>query len=177
MVEDMSSLVLVEGESDEGFIKGLAERLSLRIKILKMRGNRPNKAVRLIKAVLESQSFSKAIILKDQHSYPEELIQEKLLQIREEISKTIKTDRKVFVHGIIVKKAIEAWILAGLGVNNPENIDDPDKYLDEILRRRRRGIYIKSCEKAKHLAMEIDLYQAMKHSNQLKEFIDFLHDP
>ena len=173
----MSSLVLVEGESDEGFIKGLAERLSLKIKILRMRGNRPDKAVRLIKAVLESQSFSKAIILKDQHGYPEELIQEKLLQIGEEISKTIKTDKKCCIHGIIVKKAIEAWILAGLGVNNPENIDDPDEYLNEILRRRGRGFYIKNREKAKRLAMEIDLNQAIKHSNQLREFIDFLRDP
>ena len=173
----MSSLVLVEGESDEGFVQGLAKRLGLEIKILKMRGNRPDKAVRLIKAVLESQSFSKAIILKDQHSYPEELIQEKLLQIREEISKTIKTDKKCCIHGIIVKKAIEAWILAGLGVNNPENIDDPDEYLNEILRRRGRGVYIKNREKAKRLAMEIDLNQAIKHSNQLREFIDFLRDP
>jgi len=166
----MTCLVVVEGESDKGFVEGLAEKLSLEVRVLKMRGNRPNKAIRIVKAALAAQNYSKVIVLKDQHESGEEAVREKLQVI-------VTGIQHKHVHAIIVKRAIEAWILAGMDIHSAESIEKPDDYLDTILKQRGRGNYIKSSEKARQLAKEIDLQVAQKLSPTLKEFIGSLRDP
>jgi len=166
----MTCLVVVEGESDRGFVKGLAERLGLKVEVLKMRGNRPDKAVRLVKAALEAQNYSKVIVLKDQHESREEAVREKLQKIKNGV-------RDKRVHAIMVKRAVEAWMLAGMGERSAESIEKPDDYLDTVLKQRGKGSYIKSFEKARQLVEEIDLQVAQKLSHTLREFIDRLRDP
>lgn len=77
---------------------------------------------------------------------------------------------------IVVRKAIEAWILAGMGIPNAEDIDDPDKYLDNILRREGK-IYVKSFSAARKLVDEMNLQQATQNSRSLSQFIKALRDP
>jgi hypothetical protein len=55
------SLVIVEGLTDKGFIEGIAEKLQTRCKVQPMRGNKPDKVSRLLKAF--AGEFDKAIIL------------------------------------------------------------------------------------------------------------------
>jgi len=166
----MTCLVVVEGESDEGFVIGLAERLGLKVRVLKMRGNRPDKAIRIVKAALAAQNYSKVIVLKDQHESSEEAVREKLQVI-------VTGIQHKHVHAIIVKRAIAAWILAGMDIHNAESIKKPDDYLNTILKQRGRGNYIKSFQKARQLVKEIDLQVAQKLSSTLREFVDRLRDP
>jgi hypothetical protein len=67
-------------------------------------------------------------------------------------------DAEVGVHPlvIVVKRSIESWILAGLCVNNPENIEDPEEELKKLMQKMGR-YFIKSPEVYKRLAKEVDL--------------------
>lgn len=60
-----SFLIIVEGLTDKGFIEGIAEKLRIPCKVHPIRGNRPDKVRRLLKAL--AREFSKSIILKDLH--------------------------------------------------------------------------------------------------------------
>jgi len=166
----MEHLVVVEGESDKGFVYGLAERLGVKVKVLKMRGNRPDKVVRIVRAELANQKYSKVIVLKDQHDTSEDVVRRKL----QEIKAQIKGHR---IHTIMVRRAIEAWMLAGMGISNAESIEKPDEYLNILFRREGRGGYVKSFQKAKQLAKKIKLQEAKNYSPTLKQFIDTLQDP
>jgi len=166
----MTCLVVAEGESDEGFVKGLAKKLGVEVKVLKTRGNRPDKAIRTVKAALAAQDYSKVVVLKDQHESSEEAVRKKLQII-------IAGVQHKHVYAVIVKRAVEAWILAGMGIHGAESIEKPDDYLDTVLKQRGRGSYIKSFEKTRQLAEEIDLQVAQKLSPTLREFIDRLRDP
>ena len=166
----MTYLVVVEGESDEGFVHGLAEVLGVKVKVLKMRGNRPDKAIRLVRAELVNQSYSKVVVLKDQHKSREDTVLKKL----QEIEAGIRHPR---TYTIMVRRAVEAWILAGMNISNAESIDKPDDYLDTMLRREGKGGYVKSFWKAKQLAKEINLQAAQNHSPTLRQFINALQDP
>ena len=95
----MKTLILVEGISDKHFLKGLAEKLKTNIKIQIMRGNRPNKAIRLVKSILKTQPYNKVIILKDLHRYTEEKVKKQIRKIENAIEKLGFTAK-----GIIVKK-------------------------------------------------------------------------
>lgn len=57
-------LVVVEGESDRGVVSAIAGKLGVAVRIIKMRGNRLDKAVRLIR---QYSDYDKAIVLKDLH--------------------------------------------------------------------------------------------------------------
>ena len=113
----MVCLVLVEGVSDEGVVQGLAERLGVRARTLRMRGNRPKKAIRIVNAELTSQNYSKVIVIKDQHSNSEDMVREKLRKIAAGI-------QHCRTYTVMVSKAVEAWILAGIGINNAESIEN-----------------------------------------------------
>ena len=64
----MTCLVLVEGELDESFVHGLAEGLGVKVRILRMIDNRPERVARIIEAGLASRNYSKVIVLKDRRS-------------------------------------------------------------------------------------------------------------
>jgi len=165
----MQHLILVEGPSDKGAIQKITEKLNAKAKILLMEGNRPKKAIRLIRAELARKAYSKIIILKDLHKSTEKTIKEK-------ISKIIKNINHKNIHGVIVKRSIESWLLAGMGIKNPENILDPEEHLDNILRRKGK-IYIKSPITTKKLANNINLQQAIQNSKTLKQFTEIIKDP
>ena len=157
----MTCLVVVVGESDEGFVYGLAKVLGVKVKVLKMRSNRPNKAIRLVRAELVNRSYSKVVVLKDQHRSREDAVLKKLQEIEARI-------RHPRIYTIMVRRAVEAWILAGMNVSNAESIDEPDAYLDIMLRREGKGSYVKSFWKAKQLAKETGSKQHKTiHSHQV----------
>ncbi|MCS7385830.1 MAG: hypothetical protein NDF55_03680 [archaeon GB-1867-005] len=165
----MSILILVEGPSDKGVIQKITEKLNVKAKILLMRGNRPNKAIRLIKAALTRKPYSKIIILKDLHKHPEKTIKKNL-------SKVIKNINHTNIHTIIIKRSIESWILAGMGIPNPENLENPESYLNNILRRKGKQ-YVKSLKTAKTLTNNINLKTAQQQSQTLNQFIKIIKDP
>jgi hypothetical protein len=163
------TLIIVEGLTDKGFIEGIAEKLQATCKIYVMRGNRPEKVSRLLRAF--AGEFNKAIILKDLHRAGVDattLINKLISKVRQLESQKIQT--RVFP----VKRSIEAWILAGLSLNNPEEILNPEEELKKLMQRRSKQ-YIKSPEIYKRLAKEeLDIEKATAKSKTFKDFIEFL---
>ena len=160
--------IIVEGVSDRGFIEGIADRLKITCRVRLMRGNRPNKAVRLIKSVSVLRDINKIIFLKDLHAQDENKIRDKIRGIMEEIGEINK------VYPIVVKKSIESWVLAGLyNKRDAEKIADPIRELNTLLMREGR-YYIKSYDFSRRLAEMIDLNKAMRNSHSFRKFINLL---
>ena len=160
--------IIVEGVSDRGFIEGIADRLKIACRVRLMRGNRPNKAVRLIKSVSVLRDINKIIFLKDLHAQDENKIRDKIRGIMEEVGEINK------VYPIVVKKSIESWILAGLyNKRDAEKIADPIRELNTLLMREGR-YYIKSYDFSRRLAEMIDLNKAMRNSHSFRKFINLL---
>jgi len=165
----MPHLIIVEGSVDKAIVQKIARKLGVKVKTLLMRGNDPDKAIRLINAKLSTEDYSKVIVLKDQHQDPED-------KVRECLNNIVSSVQYPRTYPIIVKKAIEAWILASMGITNSENIDDPATYLDQIMKRKGKR-YIKSPENVGELVENMNLQQAMKYSHTLRQFIEVLKDP
>ena len=165
----MQHLILVEGQSDKGVVQKITEKLNVKAKILLMRGNKPKKAIRLIKAELTRKAYSKIIILKDLHKYSQKVIKENLSSI-------IKNINHKNIRGIAIKRSIESWLLAGMGIKNAENILNPESYLSNLLRKQGKQ-YIKSLRTAKTLTSNINLKQAIQNSKTLKQFTEIIKDP
>jgi len=175
----MEILVLVEGSSDCGVVETFAKKLGRGIEVRVMRGNRKEKIIRLIKTY---KDYDKAIVLKDLHTSKEENIKRILNEIKKNTS-----ELGIKVHGIIVRRAIEAWILSdpeslsrylniNISIGDSEDIIDPANLLDNYLKRINRR-YVKNREIAKQLAELVNLNKATMRSRSLKEFIDILKDP
>jgi len=163
-----SALIIVEGLTDKGFIEGIVEKLQVPCKVRIMRGNRPERASRLLKALMGE--FSKAIVLKDLHRAGREtttLINKLASKIRQIESQGLQSQV------IIVKRSIESWILAGLSVNNPEEILNPEEELKELMQKKGKH-YVKSPEIYKRLAKEVDIKEAIAKSETFKNFIEIL---
>lgn len=179
-------IIAVEGKSDKGVIEALLYRLEKKAKILVMRGNRPTKIVRIIKAKIvgcinEGIRIEKIIVLKDIHKYKESTVRRHLETIEQHIRGIAK------FYGIIIRYAIESWILADVGCLrktlgiftrqiDPESVEEPDKYLDNLLMKKNRR-YIKSRRQLYEIAKNIDIEVAIKNSKSLQEFIQALKDP
>jgi len=139
------ALIIVEGLTGKGFIEGVAEKLQIACKIHVMRGNRPEKVSRLLRTL--AGEFNKAIILKDLHraGVDESILINKLLsKVRQLESQKMQT--RVFP----VKRSIEAWILDGLSLNNPEEILNSEEELKKLMQRRN-----KQCIKSPELLQAI----------------------
>jgi len=63
-----------------------------------------------------------------------------------------------------------------MGIPNPENIENPESYLNNILRRKGKQ-YIKSLKTAKTLTNNINLKTAQQQSQTLNQFIKAIKDP
>lgn len=114
--------------------------------------------------------FNQAIILKDLHKAGRDittLINELKYEIRD------LENQGLHLHIIVVKRSIESWILAGLCINNPENIEDPEEGLKKVMQKKGR-YYIKSPEIYRQLAKEVDFEKAVKKSETFKKFIEVL---
>ena|GEM_PF-2101775 len=158
----MSLLVVVEGDSDAGFVKGIAERVCVAVKVRKVRGNRPEKVKRLV----EAHHVEKVVVLKDEHRNPE---------IVERVERELRGLAKV----IRVKCSLESWILIGLGAERSEMCDDPEKKLREFLARKEhviesRGVLIKSDEFYRRLTKEVDINKLKEYSKAFHEFLKAL---
>jgi len=164
-------LIVVEGPSDEGFIEGIAERLGIRCKILPMRGNKPNKAGRIIRSF---SGLRKAIVLKDLHGAGKDV--NTLLDRFRDLIGQLRSNR-IEAHLIVVKRSIESWILAGLCVEGAESFPDPEEKLREVMRRRGED-YIKNKALLRKLTGELNIEKIMKVSNSFRTFIEALknHD-
>jgi hypothetical protein len=164
-----STLIIVEGLTDKGFIEGIAEKLQAQCKVHIMRGNRPEKVSRLLKAFMGE--FNKAIILKDLHRAGRDtttLINKLTSKLKQLESQGLQ------LQVISVKRSIESWILAGLSVNNPEEILNPEEELKKLMQKKGKQ-YIKSPEIYKRLAKEeIDIKKAAAKSEAFKNFIEIL---
>lgn len=162
------TLIVVEGPTDQAFIRGVAERLNTACKIVFMRGNKPEKAYRIL--TIYMGKFEKAIVLKDVHRSGIDRT-----PIIERLASRIKQLEKQNMRARVlpVKRSIEAWILAGLSLTSPEEILDPEEELKKAMQRRGK-YYVKSPEVYKRLAKEIDIEKAMSLSKTFKDFIDFL---
>lgn len=69
---------------------------------------------------------------------------------------------------------MESWVLAGLCVNNPEEILDPKGELRKLMWRKGK-YYIKNSEVYKRLAKEeIDVEKALAKSPSFREFLKVL---
>jgi len=150
-------------------VQEIAGMIGVKVKVLIARGNRPRKMAQLINAE-PSEKYSKAIILKDQHRLSEN-------KVNELLSRAIKEVKHPRKYSVMVKKSIESWILAGMGIRNAENIDDPETYLDNVMASQGRR-YIKSAGFVKNIMKRnFNLEQAIRNSQTLKYFINVLRDP
>jgi hypothetical protein len=148
-------LVIVEGPTDKAFLENLCRRLKFPCKVLIMRGNRPEKAARLIRTFNARKKF----VLKDLHCLNPDFVE----RIKNEL-------RRLDAHVVPVRHSVEAWILAGLGMRSAENLMDPEEEL------KRRGI-MKTPGKYGQLAGGIDIDLAMKYSSSFSEFLTKMRDP
>ncbi|MCL7390868.1 MAG: hypothetical protein LZ171_02365 [Thaumarchaeota archaeon] len=75
------------------------------------------------------------------------------------------------LHIITIKWGIESWILAGLSVNNPEEILGPEEELKRLMKMKGEQ-FVKSRELYRKLAGEIvDIKKAMIKSESFRNFI------
>ena len=168
-------LVFVEGDTEEGFLRGLAERLSLRLKVIKMRGNRPDK----LRGWLKVHRPHRCIVLKDLHRRSEEFVEELKRQLaRLKIELQLSEEPRV----VLVRRAIEAWFLADEvalkemfgcdvpAIENPEALSDPARKLSELLRARGKE-YVKSYWVARKIAEILDIRKVSKKSKSFSEFL------
>ncbi|RLE91391.1 MAG: hypothetical protein DRN04_12900 [Thermoprotei archaeon] len=100
-------MIFVEEPIDRGVVSAILEKLNLRktIKIRLMRGNRLELLPKYVNAYK-----CKIIVLKDLHTLNEKYLLSKFNRIKNMIE---QSSRK-HVYLIIVKKAIEAWLLADI---------------------------------------------------------------
>ncbi|MEM0488814.1 MAG: hypothetical protein QW707_06400 [Candidatus Bathyarchaeia archaeon] len=164
----MTTLVIVEGATDRSFVEGIAEKLRIQCKVLQMRGNRPDKIRRLL--IAYAKKVGEAVVLKDLHrGYKETTAL--IDRLKEEIGRL--GNQGIRTQIIIIKRSVESWILAGLSVNNPEEILNPEEVLKEMMLRRGKH-YIKSPEVYRQLAREIDVEKATSKSETFRRFIETL---
>jgi len=154
----MSVLVLVEGVSDAGFVKGIAERVGAAIKVCTLHGNKPDKAKRVIKAETRTKRIERVVVLKDEHQYPE---------LVERVERELRESAIV----VRVKSSLESWILIGLCVKSSEVCDNPVERLREILAWK---VHLKNEERYRKLAKEVDIEKLKECSTSFREFLKAL---
>jgi hypothetical protein len=145
-------VVIVEGPSDKGFIEGLCGRLGAKCLVLIMRGNRLDKARRLLKIYEDHPR----ILVKDLKGSPRAL------------AKTARELGEAGARVVVAVKELEAWILAGLCYSNAEEIQDPSWEL-----RRAKGV-LKSERAYREIAMSLDLERAKANSSSFRELLEQL---
>ncbi len=168
----MKILVLVEGPTDAAIVEVISKKVRCNVSTYIMRGNRLRKIRRILHVY---QHVDRIIVLKDLHRYSEDTLTDIMRKIE-------RMDNRITC--IIVKRAIESWILADpsclerkykikVEIHNPEELEDPAEELDRILRRIGRR-YIKNYKFAKSLAECIDISNAATRSKSLARFIKAL---
>ncbi len=163
-------LVLVEGVTDKAVVECVARELGVEVDVKILRGNRPVKAWRLANALTRVRKYGKVVVLKDTHRLGEE-------RATELLTKALNGVRHERKYAVLVKESIESWLLAALGVRNPENLSDPVGKLSDLLLRARGVRYVKSPSIVKSVMTRADLRKAVENSETLKRFTNVLRDP
>jgi len=164
-------VVLLEGQTDKGFIETLFTRLNIDGKVRVLGGNNPNKARRYINSFL-AKSNNKIVILKDLHRHSQRMLQ-KIISLIE---------RPPQVTVVIVKHAIESWFLAdpaairtifghSKDINEPEKIPNPDEELDKIAQQCGKR-YIKGLEIGRKFAQVCDIRLLKQKCESFKKFLE-----
>jgi hypothetical protein len=173
-------LVLVEGETDIGVVKTILLKLRCAGNARQMRGNRVEKLCGFIDS--NKDDYRRFIVLKDLHRYNERDINQRFREIRNQLSTSEKSRTAL----VIVRRAIESWLLADpeainkaygfknkIIVNDPEEVLNPAEELNRILQRHGKK-YIKGMSTASKIAKELDITNAMKKSPSLKAFCEIV---
>ena len=180
-------IIAVEGQSDRGVVRAITEKIgNPKITFILMRGNRPDKVARSISSkayqyMKKKEPVDKIIVLKDLHGRREEEVEKHLEQIGNKIKRIAP------YHGIIIRHAIEAWILSdvsclkeSLGIVarqvDPESIVKPDDYLDSLFTKKNMRYY-KNEKLLYNIAKNIDIAVAKRNSRCFLEFIEAVKDP
>ena len=177
------ALILVEGETDIGVTRAIMRKLGFHGSVRRMRGNRIEKVRGFLRSL--EKNYDKFIVLKDLERYEEVDIHQRFNAIQKSLTSSQKKKTKL----VIVKRAIESWLLADpnaikrafgckktANINKPESVTNPTKELDNILRRCGKK-YLKGSSIAPRIAEELDLRSAMKKSKSLGNFCKSLRDP
>jgi hypothetical protein len=148
--------IIVEGPSDEGFVKGVARKVGAAVRVYRMRGNRPDKLKNLVEKL---HPEGKVIVSKDEHWNPN-LVD----SVERELGELAKVIR--------VRCSVESWILIGLCAEQSERCENPVRRLKEFLGAKGRRVVIKSEVLYEQLAEEIDIEKLKKYSNGFREFLE-----
>jgi hypothetical protein len=176
------ALILVEGQTDRGVVKTIIERLKLSGSVRLMRGNRVEKLVGFVRT---NQKRDKIIVLKDMEKYKEKSINKRFNAIKTRLHPSERNKVRL----IIVRRAIEAWLLAdpkaiekafgcriGVIAGMTDEIRNPAEELDKMLRKCGKR-YLKGELMAAKIARELDLKRVMKNSESFKTFYESLLAP
>ncbi len=180
------ALIIIEGPSDKGFVEEIAKRLNVMSKVIIMRGNRPDKIARYVRAY--HKDYDKIIILKDLHRHNESVIDDLTVRVRQIFRQVPEALDKLRI--IKVRRALEAWFLAdsralgevfdcrvNVDVGNPEALEDPAEYLNEKLRRTCGKEYVKNEMISREFARVMDVEAVMRKSSSFRDFVRALEDP
>lgn len=161
---------IVEGKSDVRVMREICRKLSIAGDIQKMDGNDLGKAKTLAERLLET--CEKVIVLKDRHqSDPKEIRR----RFKEE---GFRNQVKL----CIVNRTIETWLLAdekAIGdylrtdieeIPNPEDIDHPAEFLDEIFKRKKGRSYHKEGTDPQEIARRLDLRKLERRCPSFRYF-------
>ena len=162
----LTILVIVEGVTDKGMVEGIAYQCNVSVDVKIMRGDKPSKAVRLIRASLTLRRYRKYVVLKDLHNLDEHVVRRHLESIKRALP-------SLPVYTVMVRKSIESWLIADKYSGNPEEVSDPIRVLDQYLRKHGKR-YFKSYQLVKELAIKLDLQKASRKSPSLRTFISLL---
>jgi len=177
-------VVIVEGVVDQNLVEELGRRLKrdldLEIKPVKMDGNDLDKAYRMILA--HEHRYDLFVVLKDQHRHSESQLR-KLIDMH--LLSRLSRDLRNRVNVVLVRRAIEAWILGdpealhslcpGASFDgDPEEVEEPDAKLRELLERCGKR-YIKTPEWGRKLGQAIN--PEANRTRSFREFIEMLRDP
>lgn len=162
---DSSILILVEGDSDRGFVEGLCKHLKLDCDVMIMRGNRYEKAGRIINAMKSIRQFRKIVVLKDEHRLGRHIL--------ENFKNALKS---CGARVVVVRKSVESWILALYGDTSAESVDDPETKLEQIIGEKLLKTYGKYREIVENILLREPkaLERGVKISESLNEFVETL---
>ena len=155
-----------------------------KVKIVPLRGNRIQKLVGYME---HHPNYDRFVVLKDLERYEEDVLSRRFNEIASRLS-NIERSKVIF---IVVRKAVEAWLLADLDaveratgcrisrrtrsrLTNPEAVDNPKKELTAILRKCGKKYNIRLVAR---IASYIELERARQKSPSLDAFLRAISPP
>ncbi len=162
--------ILVEGHSDAGFVEGICRSVGVICKAYVLRGNKPDKAVKKVKAL--AKRFRAILILKDVHMLKRDVLNRFGDRVYRDLKDLVSSGISVKILRVVT--SIESWILACLCEENPEAIHKPEIRLSEKLNRP----IVKSYDEYRKLVNRIEkeggLNCGLRNSESFKNSIDTL---